>query len=60
MRPAHTLTVLFTVVSVTTLILGLLGTFENAPGVWPNGWPTIVVVQALLAGAVGYYAAKTS
>jgi hypothetical protein len=60
MRPAHVLAAIFTVLSVTTLLFGLAGIFENAPGVWPEGWPTLVVVHALLAGAIGYYAVKTS
>lgn len=60
MRPAATLAALFAVLSVTTFLLGVLGLFEGAPGVWPEGWPVLVVVHALLAGLLGYYVTKTS
>ncbi|WP_114577230.1 hypothetical protein [Saliphagus sp. LR7] len=59
MRPAATLTGLFAVLSVTTLVLGVLGAFENAPGVWPEGWPVVVIIHALLAGLFGLYTTKT-
>lgn len=59
MRPAETLTALFATLSVATLALGLLGVFENAPGVWPEGWRVLVVIHALLAGLLGYYVLKT-
>lgn len=59
MRPAAKLAALFAVLSVTTLVLGLLGVFADAPGVWPEGWPTLVLVHAVLATLLGYYVAKT-
>lgn len=60
MRPATTLAALFATLSVATLVLGVLGAFQNAPGVWPEGWPTLVVVHAALAALLGYYVAKTN
>lgn len=60
MRPAATLAALFATLSVVTLVLGLLGVFENAPGVWPEGWRVLVLVHAMLAGLLGYYVSKTS
>lgn len=60
MRPAATLAGTFATLSVVTLLLGLLGVFENAPGVWPEGWRVLVLVHALLAGSLGYYVVKTS
>lgn len=59
MRPAAMLTGLFAVLSVTTLVLGVLGVFSNAPGVWPEGWPVVVVIHALLATLFGLYTTKT-
>ncbi|QIO24525.1 hypothetical protein [Haloarcula sp. JP-L23] len=60
MRTPTTLATLFAVLSVTTLLLGVLGLLEGAPGVWPEGWPVLVVVHALLAVILGYYVMKTS
>lgn len=60
MRPAVTLTALFATLAVTTLVLGVLGAFENAPGVWPEGWTILVVVHAVLAVLLSYYVTKTN
>lgn len=60
MRSSTTLAILFAALSFTTLFLGILGLFEGAPGIWPEGWPVLVVVHALLAVILGYYIVKTS
>lgn len=59
MRPAKLLAGLFGLLSATTLVLGVAGVFDNAPGVWPEGWPTLVVLHAVLAVLLGYYVLKT-
>lgn len=60
MRPAAKLAVLFAVLSGATLVLGVLGLFDGAPGVWSTAWQTVVVVHAALAVGIGYYVAKSS
>lgn len=60
MRPAASLAALFAVLSATTLVLGALGAFENAPGVWTEGWQTLVVVHGALALLLGYYVTRSS
>lgn len=59
MRPAALAAVGFASLSVVTLLLGVFGVLDRAPGVWPEAWPTAVVLHAMLALSIGYYVAKT-